>query len=657
MVRIGWRRGEAKEALRSREWLVTNGVGGYASGTAGGVPTRRFHGVLIAALPAPHGRTMILNDVTEEAEIAGARFELGGEDSLAELRFEDGLPVWQSEHRGTTIDKRILMPHRQNTTYASYKVVGASGPVTLRLRPWFHLRPHEGLLAQDVVKQYAVRVLGGRCEVDGTDGASPLRMSIADADARLVLDGGRTRTVGFAIERDRGYDWEEQLWSPGWYKVVLGPDQEATLIASLESWERITALSLGEARDAERERRRRLIGQAHPRARDGLAAELVLAADQFIINPQARHADTARARASGHEAATVIAGYHWFTDWGRDTMISLEGLALVTGRRSEAESILRTFAHYVKDGLLPNMFPEGQNEGLYHTADATMWFFHAVHRYVVHTGDRETLLYLLPTLEDIIAKHMQGTRFGIGVDPADGLLTQGEEGYQLTWMDAKVGDWVVTPRRGKAVEINALFYNSLRLLEGWLRESGREGRATEIGGHADRAKSSFNARFWFAGGGHLYDVVDGPEGDDASLRPNQVFAISLDHPVLDRSHWAQVLGSVESNLLTPVGLRTLAPGSPNYRARYDGDLRSRDAAYHQGTAWAWLIGAFIDASVKVYPDDPERRARLLAGFAPHLGEACVGSISEIFDAEAPYDPRGCVAQAWSVAEVLRVLAG
>jgi predicted glycogen debranching enzyme len=381
----------------------------------------------------------------------------------------------------------------------------------------------------------------------------------------------------------------------------------------------------------------------------------VLAADSFVVTP-GRAEDAVRARAAGDEARSVIAGYHWFTDWGRDTMISLEGLTLATGRQLEAGYILRTFARHVRDGLIPNLFPEGDREGLYHTADATLWFFHALDRYLAATGDRLTLELLLPTLLDIVDHHIKGTRFGIGVDPDDGLLRQGAEGYQLTWMDAKVDDWVVTPRRGKAVELNALWYNALRLAERWAGEvQGADGQllARRMADHAERARESFNRRFWYEEGGHLYDVVDGEQGDDPACRPNQVFAVSLPHPILDRERWEPVVRTVRDRLWTPVGLRSLAPGHPDYKPTYDGDLRSRDAAYHQGTVWAWLIGPFVDAWLKVHPEDPGSARRFLSGFESHLGEACIGSISEIFDAEEPYTPRGCVAQAWSVAEVLR----
>ncbi len=411
-----------------------------------------------------------------------------------------------------------------------------------------------------------------------------------------------------------------------------------------------------------------LMAQAAAPLRQGVGRELVLAADQFIITPRVRPGDEARLAAEGDEARTVIAGYPWFTDWGRDTMISLEGLTLLTGRHHEARSILHTFARHVRDGLIPNLFPEGETEGLYHTADATLWFFHALDRYERATGEVETRRFLLPTLVEILRKHFSGTRFGIGVDPEDGLLRQGAPGYQLTWMDAKVGDWVVTPRRGKAVEINALFYNALRLMAGWLAEEGPNGASghplelssEEVAAHADRLRAAFNGRFWNPATGCLYDVLDGePDAsggrDDASIRPNQVLAISLPHPVLDPAHWADVMHVVRDKLATPFGLRSLAPGHPDYKARYDGELRARDAAYHQGTVWGWLVGPFVDAWLKTFPDDRDEPRRVLQGLEQELSSAALGTISEIYDAELPFVPRGCVAQAWSVAEALRAL--
>ena len=366
-----------------------------------------------------------------------------------------------------------------------------------------------------------------------------------------------------------GYDHVGSLWSPGYFRADLAPNEAVTLVASTEPWETILALSPEEAIHTERERRRRLLAIAECRNPGSLAAELVLAADQFIVTPAGRAEESARAMAAGDEVRTVIAGYHWFTDWGRDTMISLEGLTLVTRRFREAAYILRTFSHYVRDGLIPNMFPDGSREGLYHTADATLWYFHAIARHVRATNDLETLRSLLPKLVDIVRHHLEGTRFGIGVDPDDGLLRQGAPGYQLTWMDAKVDDWVVTPRRGKAVEINALWYNALRLLDGWTQaHGGAEG--LNLGTHADRAFRSFNERFWFPDGAHLRDVVDGDPRDAEALRPNQIVAIALDHPILDRDRWAPVVRVVAERLLTPVGLRSLDPRHPDYKSTVHG---------------------------------------------------------------------------------------
>ncbi|HLH30069.1 MAG TPA: amylo-alpha-1,6-glucosidase, partial [Terriglobia bacterium] len=482
----------------------------------------------------------------------------------------------------------------------------------------------------------------------------PLRFRLVGPNVGFVLQGGRYKTIFYRVEQSRGYECRGPIWTPGYLRASLRPGEAFSVIASTEPWEKILALDPKDAIDRELTRRRKLVEAAKPAVKTGWPAELILAADQFIITPNTRMGDKARAQAVGDDVRTVIAGYHWFTDWGRDTMISLEGLTLTTGRHLEAGYIIRTFAHYIKDGLIPNMFPEGENKGLYHTADATLWYFHAIEKYVAATGDRETLVQLLPKLIDVIDHHVRGTKFGIGVDPADGLLRQGEEGYQLTWMDAKVGDWVVTPRRGKAVEINALWYNALRLAEGWIREEFGDQEAAKYDELAARAYESFNKKFWYEEGGYLYDVVDAEGGgSDASLRPNQIFSFSLSYPVLEPTRWKAILDVVQKSLLTPYGLRSLAPGHRNYKSQYYGDLRARDAAYHQGTVWAWLIGPFIDAWLRVYPDDFDGARSFLAAFPSHLADACIGSISEVFDAENPFLPRGCVAQAWSVAEVLR----
>lgn len=651
--------------LNYTEWLVTNGLGGYASGTLGGTLTRMFHGYLIAALPTPLGRTMMLNDIFEELFLGdGQVIALNGVQTenghypgatryLTGFRLEAGLPVWTYEVGGLTIEKKVYLPHRQNTTYIDYQVTGGDGSARLHLRPAVNMRKQEAPV-NSPLGSYTLTARDHQYELQAPSDMPPLRMTVIGERGQFAIDCRKICDVTYEIERSRGYTWRGDLWTPGYFSAIISPGQDVTLIASTENWNVISALTPHQAWDAEHDRKRRLLLESHPGVCDQTCRELVWAADQFVFTPVGRQQDTARARAAGDEIRSIIAGYHWFTDWGRDTMISLEGLTLTTGRQVEASYILRTFAHYIKDGLIPNLFPEGQTSGLYHTADATLWFFHALHRYLESTNDRHLLTHLLPKLIDIVGHHLRGTRFNIHVDPADGLLVQGQEGYQLTWMDAKVGDWVVTPRRGKAVEINALWYNALKLLESWLRESGRDDEAEGIAGHAEKARESFNRRFWYEQGGYLYDVLDTPDGrDDPACRPNQIFPISLDYPILDEARWKPVLNVVKERLLTPFGLRSLAPGEKDYRPNYDGDLRARDAAYHQGTVWAWLIGPFIDAWLKVHDDDVRTARSFLESFKPHLRQACVGSINEIFDAEPPFTPRGCCAQAWSVAEVLR----
>jgi predicted glycogen debranching enzyme len=545
------------------------------------------------------------------------------------------------------------MVHMQNTVHVSYRVLSGDAPVWLELRPLMHFRPHSAPVSAPLQEPYQLTITGERYEISASPSFPPLRLLLQSAQGNITVNREIIRNVLYRSEADRGYDSQGALWNPGYFSAELHAGHEVSFIASTEAWPTILALPVDEARDAEHRRRQRLLSAAHSQAQVGTAAELVLATDQFIITPAGRLADTARARAAGDEVRSITAGYHWFTDWGRDTMISLEGLTLTTGRHLEAGWILRAFTRYIRDGLIPNLFPEGENEGLYHTADATLWFFHALDRYVELTHDRTTLRLILPRLLEVVEHHRRGTRFAIGVDPHDNLLRQGQEDYQLTWMDAKVDNWVVTPRRGKAVEINALWYNALCLLEGWVHEELGEQAAKHLRDYAEQTYASFNRRFWYPEGGYLYDVIDGPGGNDPACRPNQLLAISLRHPILDPSRWEQVIQVVRQRLLTPVGLRSLAPDHPDYKSKYFGDLRARDAAYHQGTVWPWLIGPFIDAWLRVYPADRRQARSFLEGFSPHLGEACLGTISEIFDADFPYTPRGCVAQAWSVAEVLR----
>jgi predicted glycogen debranching enzyme len=662
-------RGEDARQLLRREWLATNGLGGYAAGTIAGIVTWRYHGLLIAALPAPLGRMVLLNHLAEYLRLPDGRvLQIGGEEPcqpedasgaghyLTEFRLENGLPVWRYQTEDITLEKHVLFLYGQNTVHVSYRLLTEQQDLRLELRPSMHFRGHEQPVNQVTHEGYRLIISGGHYEIQVAEPLPALRLVMNGDQAAFTCDGGTRREIYYQNEAERGCQSRGLLWSPGYFGATLHPHRHATLIASTETWHTMLALTPEEALGFYHDRHRRLVATAVPQARASPAADLVLAADQFIITPAGRIQDAARAHAAGDDIRTVIAGYHWFTDWGRDTMISLEGLTLTTRRHTEAGWILRTFAHYIRNGLLPNLFPEGKNQGLYHTADATLWFFHALDRYVELSGDRHTLRLILPKLQDIIEHHLRGTRYGIGVDEQDGLLRQGAPGYQLTWMDAKVEDWVVTPRRGKAVEINGLWYNALCLLANWLREEDLDPAAQILAEHAQRARESFNRRFWYAPGNYLYDLVDGEEGDDHSCRPNQLLAFSLTHPVLDKERWKPVLEVVQKRLLTPVGLRSLSPDNAKYKPKYFGDLRARDAAYHQGTVWAWLMGPFIDAWLRVHPDDRAGARAFLEGFKAHLDDACVGSISEIFDAEPPFTPRGCIAQAWSVAEVLRAWA-
>ena len=499
----------SRELLLSREWLVTNGLGGFASGTISGAITRRYHGLLIAALPAPHGRMVMWSHVSEflrfadddvvslgAEERAGGQLHLGAADYLHEFRLENGLPIWTYHVRGLVLEKRVLMLHLQNTVHLIYRILEGEERPRLELQPAFFFRHHESPVNEGLAEPYRLSAIENRYEISAADsGLPPLRIKLASDHAQFTVSPQNIHQVVYRTEQSRGYAYEGNLWSPGLFHVDMQERNLAAIIASTEAWDIINVLAPEAAIAAEEERRAKMLDDALPEARGGFPAELVFAGDQFIITPAGRAEEAARAHAAGDEVRTVIAGYHWFTDWGRDTMISLEGLALVSGRCLEAGYILRTFAHYVRDGLIPNMFPEGETEGLYHTADATLWFFHALSRYLHYTEDRTTLHLLLPVLIDIAEYHLRGTRFNIHVDPHDGLLAQGTEGYQLTWMDAKMGDWVVTPRRGKAVEINALWYNALELLARWCREEGNARGAEKYSDAAKRARDSFQSTF------------------------------------------------------------------------------------------------------------------------------------------------------------------
>lgn len=636
----------ATASWAGKEWMTTNGLGGYASGTLAGGVSRRHDGLLVAALDAPRGRTVMLDQLEEVLVLPGGALPLF--ELAVEFRLDGGLPVWRFVGAGRVIERRVVMPWRQNTVHVQYHLLEGAA-VELRLRPWLHVRHADWGVDQDLIRAHPIVVEDGCVEIACAPWPA-LRLAVAGW--RADWDDSCRRDMHYAIESGRGYLDHGPQWSPGTLTATL--DGALALAASTESWAIATALDADDAWAAERERRRRLLSRAHPALRaDEMAALLTLAADAFVFTPRNRPQLLARVQAEGDGMCSSIAGYPWFNDWGRDTMIGLEGLMLVTGRHAEARDTLRTFARYLKDGLIPDNIPDGPWPPVYHTADATLWFFHAVDRYVAHTGDMETLELILPKLEEVVERHMAGTLYGIGVDPEDGLLRAAADGYQLTWMDAIVGDWVVTPRRGKPVEINALWYNALCVMARWLAETGKTAEADRVAAAAERARESFNARFWYAEGGYLYDVVDGDPGEAPLLRPNQLLSLSLPNPVLDPRHWRRVVEVVRDRLLTPFGLRSLPSDHPAYRGRFDGDQLARDGAYHQGTVWPFLLGPFVDAWLRVWPQDHAGARAVLAAMAPHLGEYCVGTIAEVFDGDPPHTPRGCTAQGWSVAEWLR----
>jgi predicted glycogen debranching enzyme len=632
----------------TREWIVTNGIGGFASSTIVGANTRRYHGLLVAALKPPAARTVMLSKLDEEVEVSGTTYRLATNEYESGTIYPDGylflerveldgmIPTFVYRAASFQLTKTVWMEHGQNTTYVHYALDPTSQPIQLTLLPLCTYRDFHTEARGTLDWHFGVAQREGAVELTAYPVAAPLRLITVPAANFSSLDLWYWR-FRHRVEQERGLDSVEDLNLPGLLRARLEPGESLTVIATTETAamvDRDIAAALARAHA----RQDALIRNA----RDEIEAQLMIAADQFIV--QRRVEDAA--------LHTVIAGYHWFGDWGRDTMIALEGLTLLTGRHAEAKDILLAFARYVDQGMLPNRFPDVGVDAApveYNTVDATLWYFHAIDRYLNATNDETLLRDLFPVLASVIDWHVKSTRYNIHVDPGDGLLYAGEAGVQLTWMDAKVGDWVVTPRIGKPVEINALWYRALRLMETWATRLGVASQ--DYAARAARVLVSFD-RFWYAEGGYLYDVIDSPNGGDAALRPNQLFAITLADDLLSPARAKSVLDVVTNSLLTPFGLRSLSPHDPNYHSLFHGDQQQRDAAYHQGIVWGWLIGAYVDAYLHVYGDRAKARA-LLGAFKAHLSQAGIGTISEVFEAEPPYRAVGCIAQAWSVAEVLR----
>lgn len=640
--------GDLDAALR-REWLETNGIGGFASSTIIGLNTRRYHGLLTAATKPPVGRFVLLSKLEETLFIDGQPFDLSanrypgvvhpqGFRHLKEFRL-DPFPVYTYEIEGIEIEKSVFMIYGENSTVVHYELKKNNHPespknLQLEVRALIAFRDYHSSTHENGAINRAVEEGPGLASVTPYQALPSLHLAHNAVEMRRT--GDWYRNFEYDAERERGLDCSEDLFNPLALRFDFRIRRQASIIASTEQR---NVGKVVEHRQSEIMRRRN--AKASCPVEDDFAQTLAAAANQYIV--------------SRGDQKTIIAGYHWFSDWGRDTMIALPGLTLPTGKHEVARSILRTFAKHVDQGMLPNRFPDAGETPEYNTVDATLWFFEAARAYLAYTGDLEFVRNeLYPVFADIVAWHARGTRYGIKVD-SSGLLSSGERGVQLTWMDAKVGDWVVTPRRGKPVEIQALWYNALCIMEDLARQFGDQASQKRYRNMATVASWSFNRLFWNDKAGCLYDVTNGAP-PDSSIRPNQILAVSLPYSMLSPERAKAVVEKVQQHLLTPYGLRSLAPDDPQYHGRYMGGPAERDGAYHQGAVWPWLMGPFITAYIKVNgASEAARRqaAQWLAPLRDHLADGGLGHISEILDGDIPQQPRGCIAQAWSVAEILR----
>lgn len=627
------------------EWLLADGTGSFASSTVIGCNTRRYHGLLVAARTPPTDRTVLLSKVEEEIWIGEKRYSLStneypgvfhpsGHKHLVGFRLRP-FPRWTYDFDGLLLWKEVMMLRGRRAVCVTYRLVGPDGEATLKVVPMLACRGIHELAGPGTA--FAVHPSGQAPRVTVQGGARQLAIHLRASDGSFDEEPLHFRRMTYRRERERGFDAEEDLFSPGSFVVSLRPQQPYTITASADPLQDV---------NPEGERRREIervraylaaLGPSNP-----LERALAVAADAFLVD----------AGAGGTRG--VIAGYPWFECWGRDALISLEGLALATGRLEEAGEVLTSFADRVVDGIVPNYLAADPAHDALNSIDAGLWFIHGVSRYLSCNGDKELVRQCLwPKVVGILESYAAGTHFEIRAD-SDGLLRGGSRETQLTWMDAKVHGQPVTPRYGKAVEVNALWYNALRVGAELAQQFGRS--AESYARHADKVKSAFHEVFWSDECGCLYDYVAG-DTVDALLRPNQILAISLPHAVLEEDKWAAVLAAVSEHLYTPYGLRTLAPSELGYRGKYAGTEEARDGAYHQGTLWPWLLGPFHEAYLKVNGfsrDALQRVTQALSIWEKHLKEAGLGNVSEVFDGDSPHTPGGCIAQAWSVAELLRI---
>jgi 4-alpha-glucanotransferase len=640
--------GDLAQAER-REWWIANGLGGYASGTIAGSLTRRYHGLLIAPVASPLGRRLILAKA-DATLVEGShswplftnRWKSGdiapaGHVRIGSFHLDYSIPVWTYEVGDRHIEARIWMEPGGHTTFAAWLLRPGTDPLddqlSLRITLLANDRDHHETTSIGGFEP-GIRADGESLTVTN---ARLFSLTIRATGGDIVAKRDWYRDFALPVEAERGLDSIDNHLCVGEVTMPLIPGQLCGIVASLEpepSADLTAALSRRLDHDRAAVATATASSPAMRQAPDWIA-RLALAADAFLFS---------RPLPSVPDGQSVIAGYPWFGDWGRDTMISLPGLTLATGRSETARRILETFASFVSQGMLPNVFPGAGDRAEYNTADASLWFFEAWRAYFEATADLAALREAFPVLSDMIGWYRKGTRYGIGVDPADGLLKAGAAGVQLTWMDAKVGDWVVTPRIGKPVEINALWYNALRVMGAFARQLAEPANFITP---ADIVKRSFE-RFVRPDGEGLFDVIDGPNGDDASIRPNQIIAVSLPHSPLNADAQARVVRVCRRHLLTAFGLRSLAPGSPGYHPHYGGSVLERDGGYHQGPVWAWLLGPFSLAVYRV-TGDVKAAQTVLAPIIDALKDRAVGTIGEIFDGDPPHHPRGAPAQAWSVA--------
>ncbi|MBI3265845.1 MAG: amylo-alpha-1,6-glucosidase [Chlamydiae bacterium] len=636
------------ERASHREWVIGNGLGGYASSTICGGNTRRYHGLLVSSVKPPLGRMVILSKVEETIHINGKSYDLScnkfpetihpmGHQNLELFSFEF-YPKFIYSVDGIRLEKNIYMIFEKNATIIFYRLLESPRPIKLSLMSFIACRRFHELTHENPFFNQEVEVNEGLLRMKPYKSSPMIHLFYSPAQ----FANNPLWYLNFEYEEEyrRGLDYREDLFTPGDLTFDLAPGGSCFLIASTDE---LSSSDLLQAEFKETERKKMILKNCDKDNK--ISFSLFLAADSFIVQRGEKG------------SASVIAGYHWFSDWGRDTMISLPGLTLATGRFDLAKSILNTFSKYVSEGMLPNRFPDEGEEPDYNTVDATLWFFNAAYQYFLYTGDEGFIRTILfPVFKDIIQWHEKGTRYQIHVDE-DGLLYAGEKGTQLTWMDAKVGDQAITPRIGKAVEVNALWYNTLRIMEFFSDRFGYQPLRDHYGSMAETARKNFNRLFWNKDKDCLYDCIY-KEEMDPSIRPNQIFAISLPFPILRVEKHRSVLKVIEKELLTPYGLRSLSPKDPRYVGKYSGNVLARDKAYHQGTVWPWLLGPYVTTFFRVYGRNSktiEKAKSLLEPFRDHLYEGGLGTICELFDGDPPHDANGCISQAWSVAELLRVI--